>query len=503
MLSTCSTRLRRLQASFGRLTRMRGPIVASILMRGAFGLAATLGFGPVTTVSAQQRSAAVWLTTTDQTRLLAKQGDVAFVPDTQTADLTIDVNAGQTFQQIDGFGASLTESSAWLMATALTDGERAALMTQFFDPIAGIGLNVLRQPIGASDFALSQYSYDDMPAGQTDVDLRQFSIAHDRTYVLPALRVARQINPGISVIASPWSAPGWMKTLGSMIRGELRQEYYAPYAAYLVKFLQAYAAEGVPIDRVTVQNEPHFTGEDYPGMYMTSADQATFVRDDLGPALVRASLPTGILAFDQNWSEPNYPLEVFADPGARAAVSGSAFHCYAGDPSAMTAVHTAYPDKSLQVTECSPFTATFADSLMWTTQMLLIRSTRNWAQSVLTWNLALDPQHGPHLGGCIDCTGLATIDPATGGVTFNAAFYATGHFSKFVQRGALRVESTTHADQGVEDVAFRNPDGSYVLVVANGWSPRTIKVQLGSESFSYPLPAGTVATFTWPGGPAT
>ena len=483
-----------------RHVRKIGPAAARALRWATIVVAQLAAVTP----AAAQRNASVWVTSSDQTRLLARQADVPFVPDTPGAVVTIDVDGAQTFQQFDGVGGSMTESSAWLMATAMSDGERATLMTQLFDPIAGVGLSILRQPIGASDFALSHYSYDDMPAGQTDVNLLNFSIAHDRTHILPALRAARQLNPSLLVMASPWSAPGWMKTLGSMIRGELKPEYYAPYAAYLVKFLQAYAADGVPVDAITVQNEPHFTGEDYPGMYMTSADQTTFIRDHLAPALGRANLTTAILAFDQNWSEPNYPLEVFADPAARGVIAGSAFHCYAGDPSGMNGVHTAYPDKTLHVTECSPFAAkTFAESLMWTTRVLVIGSTRNWAQSVVTWNLALDEEFGPHLGGCADCIGLVTINRATATVTFNAAYYALGHVSKFVHRGATRVASTTYASSGVDDVTFRNPDGSYVLIVSNDWSDRTIKVRMGSESFSYALAAGTVATFTWPGGSAT
>ena len=441
----------------------RAPMVARARVLGIT-TAVLLQFVFLSPARGQERRASVWVTSADQSQLLARQPDLPFAPDPGSANLTIDVKADQSFQQVDGFGASLTESSAWLMATSLTEGERATLMTQFFHPIAGIGLNVLRQPIGASDFALSHYSYDDMPAGQRDPGLQQFSIARDRTYVIPAVKQALQLNPGVRVMASPWSAPGWMKTLGSMIRGQLKRENFAPYAAYFVKFLQAYAAEGIPIETVTVQNEPHFTAEDYPGMYMTSADQTTFVRDYLAPALAQAHLTTAILAFDQNWNEPNYPLEVFSDAGARAAIAGSAFHCYAGNPSAMTQVHAAYPEKSLHVTECSMFlerTPTFAASLIWTARNLLIGSLRNWAETVVTWNLALDAQHGPHVGGCRDCTGLATIDRGTGEVAFNGEFYALGHVSKFVQRGAHRIESTTFATQGVDDVAFRNPDGSY------------------------------------------
>ena len=450
--------------------------------------------------SAQSHLASVWLTTSNRVKLLEKQPDVQFSPDTNTTDLVIDVNGDQRFQTMAGFGASMTESSAWLMSTSLTAAQRQALMTAMFDPVQGIGINLLRQPIAATDFSLSHYSYDDMPAGQSDPALQQFSIVRDRAYVIPAVQEARRLNPALRFIASPWSAPGWMKTLGSLIRGELRADSYAPYARYLVKFLQAYAAEGIPVDIITVQNEPHFTGEDYPGMFMTSNDQTVFIRDYFAPALAQAGLQTQILVWDHNWIEPDYPLAVLSDPQVRARVSGSAFHCYAGDPSAMTPVHDAYPDKDVYLTECSLFastTPTFADALMWTAQKLIIGSTRNWARAIVTWNVALDEQHGPHLGGCVDCTALATITRATGAITFNGEYYAIAHASKFVKPGASRIASTTFPSDGLTDVAFRNPDGSYVVVVVNAWSDRVIKVRSGAESFRYMLPAGTVATFVW------
>ena len=361
----------------------------------------------------QERRASVWVTSAI-VRLLTRQTDVPFAPDTASTNLTIDVTGDQTFQQIDGFGASLTESSAWLMATALTDGERATLMTQSpsyrrdrpqrsASAHRGVGLCalslLLRRHAGRAERS----------GASIFLDRARPHLRHSGAEACAPAQ-PRPPDHGDSV-----ERAGLDEDPGIDDPGELKRENYGPYAAYFVKLLQAYAAEGIPIETITVQNEPHFTPEDYPGMYMASTDQATFVRDYLAPAFAQAT-SRPILAFDHNWNEPNYPLEVFSDVSARAAFAGSAFHCYAGDPSAMTPVHAAYPDKSLHVTECSLFqstTPTFAHSLTWATQALLIGSLRNWAQTVVTWNLALDPQHGPHLGGCLDCTASPPSTAAT------------------------------------------------------------------------------------------
>ena len=292
----------------------------------------------------------VWLTTPDQLNLLAPQSSISFGPDADQNPTTIDVDSRTTYQQIDGFGASFTDSSAWLVYSKLTPGARNDLMSRLFDPVAGIGLSYLRQPMGATDFALSNYTYDDVPAGQTDAALTHFSIDHDRAYILPLLKQARLINSQLRIIATPWSPPAWMKTSQSMIGGALNTSAMTPLAGYFVKFLQAYQAEGVPIDRITIQNEPHFTPAGYPGMFMEWDQQESFVRDYLGPAFANAGLTTGIALWDHNWDDPNYPTNILADGGAAQYVSGSAFHCYAGTPDAMTTVHDFSPGKDLYLT---------------------------------------------------------------------------------------------------------------------------------------------------------
>ena len=450
--------------------------------------------------SGQQRAASVWVTTSDRSHLLARTADVPIQPDDGTAVPTLELTPAQAYQRILGFGASLTESSAYLLRTMPSDAARQALLDKFFNVQTGAGLRVLRQPIGASDFALDHYSYNDLPAGQTDLTLQRFSIDRDRQYVLPALKEALQINPDMVLIASPWSAPGWMKTSGAMIGGSLRKDRYGVFADYLVKFLKAYETEGISFDFLTVANEPLFVPNDYPGMYMPAVDQAAFFRDHVGPAFTRAALPTKLLTFDQNWRTPEYPLAVLDDSGARPHVGGVAFHCYSGVPSMMDAVHNAYPDRPIHVTECSSFSTgkTFGANLLWNARVLVMDSLRHWAESVVAWNLVLDENGGPRTGGCVDCTGLATIN-STGAVSFNGEYYALAHAAAFIKPGARRIATTGFDFSDLEGIAVKNPDGSYVMLMTNsGIVARRVKLRLGSEVTFHQLPAGSVTTVVWP-----
>jgi glucosylceramidase len=357
--------------------------------------------------------------------------------------------------------------------------------------------------MGASDFALTDYTYDDVPAGQADPAQAAFSIDHDRAYILPVLKQALALNPRLKVMGSPWSAPAWMKTSGSLFGGSLEPAAYPAYATYFARFVQAYAAEGVPIDAVTLQNEPHFESASYPSMRLEAAEAATFVRDYLGPGFARAGIGTKLLVGDHNWDEPAYPLAVLDDAGARPYVAGSAFHCYAGDVAAQSSVQLAYPGKDIYFTECSGggWATDFGANLRWAMRNLVIGATRNWARTVLLWNLALDSQGGPQNGGCPNCRGVVTVKNASA-VAYNVEYYALGHASKFVASGARRIASTGAVGTGLQHVAFRNFDGSKVLLVLNdGAGTQAFSVTWGGQAFSTSLPAGAVATFTWTGTP--
>ena len=480
------------------MSRVRS-IVASL------GTVALIAGGSVTVGATAAQAAtgapvSVWETTADHSQLLAPQAGAAFAAGNGSAGQSITVNPGTSYQSMAGFGASFTDSSAWLVANS---PQRNAIMTKLFDPNQGIGLDFLRQPVGASDFARSLYSYDD---GQSDPTLANFSIAHDNAYILPILQQARQLNPATTILATPWSPPGWMKTSGSMIGGSMVGSNYQVYANYLVKFLQAYRDAGVPVSLLTPQNEPEYSPSNYPGSTLSSGDEANFIANNLGPAIHNAGLNTQIIAYDHNWNDPGYPSAILGNPAAAQYTAGVAWHCYGGDPSAQSTVHNQFPNKDTYFTECSGIQSanpanTFADSLDWQTENLIIGATRNWAKSVVTWNMALDPNGGPSMN-CTTCTAPVTVDNSNGSATYNAEYYVLGQASKFVKPGALRIDSNTFGSGNLEDVAFRNPDGSNVLVVLNADSSnaRSFNVNENGQYFTYTVPAKAVATFTWTPG---
>ncbi len=469
--------------------------------------------------------ARVWVTTVDRAELLHERAPVAFGR-TASSNVTITVDPNRSYQSMDGFGASITDSSASVLYR-LTPAARNRAMRSLFDPVQGIGVSFLRQPIGSSDFTAEaeHYTYDDVPAGQTDFRLKHFSIAHDQAQILPLLRQAKRLNPALKVMGTPWSPPAWMKTGDSLVGGRLKDHpaVYDAYARYLVKFVKAYAAAGVPIDYLSVQNEPqNRVPLAYPGTDMPVRQQAKVIQA-LGPLLRAASPRTRILAFDHNWAmhpddiastpagqtpETDYPYQLLAGPAAKW-IAGTAFHCYYGDPGAQSALHDAHPDKGIWFTECSgSHGATdtppqiFRGTLTWHARNIVIGTTRNWAKSVVNWNIALDSAGGPHNGGCGTCTALITVQP-DGSVSTDAEYYTIGHLAKFVKPGAVRIASTSFGTTGwngqIMDVAFRNPDGSTALVVHNeNDDPRTFSVAVGNRSFDYTLPGGALATFTWP-----
>ena len=444
------------------------------------------------------RAVDVWLTTGDKSQLLKQNSDVVFQPGTGTGETLIAVSPTTTFQTMAGFGAALTDSSAWLMQNRMSGTQRDKLLQQLFSPESGIGINYLRLPLGASDFTASGfYSYNDNPPGGSDPSQSNFSIAHDEAYIIPQLQRAKDLNPELQLMATPWSAPAWMKTNNSMMGGSLRTEYEASYALYLAKSLQAYEAAGLPIDTLTLQNEPLHTSN-YPTMSMSATQQTNLIKNHVGPLFQSEGINTKILAYDHNWDHPEYPLQVLDDPAARQYVAGTAFHAYGGDVSAQTTVHNAYPDKDIYFTEITggDWATNFADNLVWSFQNIFIGATRNWAKTGLLWNMALDQNNGPHQGGCTDCRGVVTVNSNTGNVTFNEEFYGLGQMTKAVQPGAVRINSTSNST--FNTVAFANPDGSTSLVALNpNSSASTIRVYYAGEHFTYQIPGKSVATFRW------
>jgi glucosylceramidase len=435
-----------------------------------------------------------YLTNGSQTALLQKQkGNLVFGSATNGwPDITVDTT--QTYQTIDGFGFALTDGSASLIAGLPSSMQSDLLKELFGSDSTSIGISYLRLSIGASDLSAEVYTYDDMPDGQTDVNLQNFSLRKDKSQVIPVLKAILAINPNIKILGSPWTPPVWMKTNKNSVGGSLLPQYYSVYAQYFVKYIQAMKAEGITIDAITPQNEPLYGGNN-PSMLMSATEQADFIKNHLGPALQNAGLTTKIIVYDHNADRPDYPLAVLADAGARQYVDGSGFHLYGGDISALTLVHDQYTDKNIYFTEqYTSSTGEFAGDLKWHVKNVIIGSMRNWSKNALEWNLASDPYFSIHTpGGCNTCKGAITI---ISGYTRNVGYYIVAHASKFVPMGSVRVASNNSGS--LYNVAFQRPDGKKVLIVENdGSSSQTFNIVFKGKRVTTSLEAGAVGTFIW------
>ncbi|MGW5045846.1 ricin-type beta-trefoil lectin domain protein [Streptomyces griseoluteus] len=489
---------------------MRRPLRPARLL-----LAALLTTAGITTLATPAAHAAgepvtAWLTTTDDSagrhvvRGLEPQTPFAFSAGAGGGGENITVDENTRYQTFTGGGASFTDTAAWLMNSsgALSQATRDATMRKLFSPTDGIGLSFLRNPMGASDLARSGYTYDDVPAGQTDPSLAKFSLAHDLADVIPLTRQARQLNPDLTVMASPWTAPAWMKDSGSLNGGWLKAEDYGAYASYFVKYLQGYRDQGVPVSYVTAQNEPTCCSG-YPSMSWNASGLAYFTKSELLPKLQQAGLSTKVLAHDWNWDTyDSYAAQTVDDAAVRSHPNfgGIAWHGYGGDVGKQTAVHDQYPALDAFATEHSG--GTWIADQQREDLSDIINYTRNWAKSVTKWSLAVDQNMGPHNGGCGTCTGLITVhngDGRSGSVDYTVEYYDMGHLTKFVRPGAQRIAST--ASSAVPNVAWRNPDGSKALIAYNGaTSAKQVTINWGAQHATYTLPARTSATFTWAGG---
>lgn len=460
-------------------------------------LLATALTGAFATTACIAGDVQVWLSTADGSNQLSRQPDIDFSSQRAAGPAMITVDPSVRYQEIVGFGAALTDASA-ILIHRLPDDQRGALLRELFGrKNGGLGLSFTRLTIGASDFSTVDYTFDDQPKGGKDPELKNFSIAPNRTDVLPVLKQALTVNSDLKVMASPWSAPGWMKTSDSLIKGSLSPDAYPAFAQYFRRYLDAYAAEGIPIYALTVQNEPHFEPDSYPGMRVTPQSRAAFIGSYLGPLLARTYPGVRILDWDHNWDEPQSPMTVLADPSAAPYVAGVAWHCYAGEPAAQGPVHDAYPNKETWFTECSGGDWVAAKDALVSSAGTLAETMRYWSKGALLWNLALDEKHGPHLGGCDNCRGVVTIDSRTGAVTRTADYYALGHFSRFVTPGATRIEAGIEP-KNVNTVGFRNRDGGIAVIAVNrALDTRAVSVREGDRSFTYNLPPGGVVTFIW------
>jgi glucosylceramidase len=445
----------------------------------------------------------VYLTTTSDsggrtvTRGLQQQSPVAFASSSGSANQTITVNENTTYQQFEGAGASITDTAAFNIrgSGALSAATQNDVMTKLFSPTAGIGVSAIRNVIGSSDLAQNNFSYDN-----TCCDLNDFSLSRDAD-VMALTKQAVGLNPAGFVMASPWSAPPWMKDNNAYSQGYLQAQYYKTYAQYFVRYIQGYQSQGVPIRYVTSQNEPGCC-PGYPSMQWPVSGLQSFAKNDLMPALQAAGLNTKLLIGDWNFDTyDQWVAPLVGDAAIRnhPNFGGIAWHDYGGNPSTATTVRNQYPNVNMYMTEHSGGT--------WVTNQHaedmgdLIEYFRNWGRAWTKWSLAVDQNMGPHNGGCGTCTGLITVQRGgsrNGQVDYTVEYYTMGHLTKFVRPGAVRIDSS--ANGTVPNVAFRNTDGSKALIAYNtSGGAQSVKVNWGGQSFVYSLPARTSATFTWNG----
>jgi glucosylceramidase len=443
----------------------------------------------------------LWLTSGDKSRLLSKENDLSIKDSLIVLFPEIRIDTTDAFQEIEGFGAALTGSSAYLINRRIDAAQRTAVLKDLFDPELGIGISYLRLTMGASDFSLSDFSYDDMPLGQTDFNLEQFSLAQDLDDVVPVLKEILEFSPGIKLMGSPWSPPAWMKSNGSIKGGKLKEECYTVYANYFTRYIQEMENQGITIAAITPQNEPLYFTAGYPCMEMTAGEQMNFIGSYLGPAFESAGISAKIVIYDHNWDNTSYAIDILNDPVAKSFVAGSAFHAYAGNVNAMSTVHSAHPDRGLYFTEISGggWAEDFSENLMWFMKNIFIGTTKNWSKVALLWNLALNQYSGPQNNGCGDCRGVITIHDESGYVTKNEEYYALAHFSKFVRPGSIRVSTIIPQTlANLSGVAFLNPDGSKAMVICNDNNDsKTFSVKQGGKNFSCSVPPKSVASIVW------
>jgi len=438
-----------------------------------------------------------WLTKSDKSVLLQKQSTVLSFGTVANTNTNIEADTTVQYQVVDGFGYTLTGGSAQVI-NGMSAADKSNLLQELFGNTANdIGISYLRISIGASDLNATVFSYDDMPAGQTDPTLANFSLANDKesgTGLIPLLKQIIAINPSIKIIATPWSPPVWMKDNGSSKGGGLQTMYYSAYAQYFVKYIQQMKAEGITITAITPQNEP-LNPANNPSLQMVATQERDFIKNNLGPAFQAAGITTKIVAYDHNCDHPDYPITILSDAAAAAFVDGSAFHLYAGDIAALGQLHDAYKDKNVYFTE--QYTASsgdFGGDLKWHLKNVIIGSMRNWSRNALEWNLANNETYGPYTpGGCNTCKGALTIGT---GVTRNVAYYIVAHASKFVPAGSVRIGSNLTTT--LQNVAFKRPDGKKVLIVENdGATAATFNIKFNGKWAVTTLDGGAVGTYTW------
>lgn len=440
------------------------------------------------------------ITTTAAKTMLLKEAatdDMSKVVD-GAATLTLDTST--RYQQMEGFGPAITGSAAYNLSK-MSATDRAKILRAAFHPTEGLGYSYIRISIGCSDFSLQEFTWCDKPG------LENFAVhSEDETYVFPILREILAINPDVKIIAAPWTAPLWMKIArnsnepyNKWAGGRLNPDYYDEYAEYLVRWVQTMESNGFQIESITPQNEPLHDGNSA-STYMPWEQQRDFIKHHLGPQFEAAGLDTKIWIYDHNFDVTDFVKNIYADKETSKYVDGSAWHAYGGSSSALKQIYNADPKKSIYFTEQSIGTwcPNFGDNLLWHIREVCIGTINNYCRAVVLWNFMLDAERGPNRpGGCTTCYGFVDCDGSYSynTLTYRSHWYAIGHMSKVVKRGAYRVKSTA---SGILASTFENPDGSLAAVVLNDADERKqLVVKSPKGDFVVDIAAKSVTSISW------
>lgn len=492
------------------LDRRRRRLMTVLALAIACAVAALAATAP--TGSAAEPTLQVWLTTADGSNALTQQAGITLGPVARGA-VNVAVDDSRSYQTMVGFGAAFTDSSTYLMENLKNANGPAysTMMNQLFSPSGGIGLAFWRIPMTSSDFNSTSSPWtDDDTQGPANNPTQYFGLtAQDSGHVIPVIKDALAINPNLTLFGSPWSPPAWMKSNGSMIcntgsgNASLLSTDYQAWADYFVKWVKAYQSNGVPIWGLTPQNEPLYCPTNYPGSSWDPASEANWVHNYLVPDLRNNGLSPTLLGFDHNMDALYFPQQLDTSQAA-GDFSGMAWHCYDNnsEPTMIAAIHNQYGGDQYE-TECSSNTSP-TDIIPYTTVSAALLTIQNWAKGFVMWNVALDPNNGPHLGGCTSCVPIVTINGSS--YTLDNNYYQLGQLSKFVPVGATHISSTVDA-HGIITAAFKNPNGQEELVATNPTSAAiTFETTWnGQGSFSYTLPSEATVTFvgTVPAAPST
>jgi len=465
-------------------------VVAAIAPKEVVGQGASLA-GPGNKTPKVGAEISIWVTSGEERFSAAPRTLWGPAPETAAAD-QIRLDPSKKFQEILGFGGAFTDAACY-MFNQLPPSAREQLFHEMFHP-SEMSLGVCRICVGSSDYALEVYSFDE---GEPDPDLARFSIEHDRKYILPVLRLARQVNRDMFLFASPWSPPGWMKSNGSMLGGSMPRHSLPAYARYFLKFLQGYAAEGVPVQAVTPQNEVD-TDQDgrMPACIWAQEYEIEFVRDHLGPLFEKSGMPAKIWILDHNYNLWGRVMDELEDDKLRKYCNAVAWHGYAGTPDMMSKVQEAFPSVEMYWTEGGPDykdPGYLTDWCKWGATFSGI--LRNGCRSITSWNLALDELGRPNIGP-FSCGGVVTINSHTNEVARSGQYWALAHYSRVIRRGARRFDSQSVAVD-LEHVGLENPDGQNVLVVTNAGPARAIELRLADRAARVSLKEYSVTTLAW------